>query len=449
MAHTSSQKQVFIKTLGCKVNTFDSHALESQFRAAGYSVTDSAAEAEVTVINTCSVTQNAEKEARMLLRRYQRANPEGLRVVTGCYAQIHSGSLASLKELDYIVPNEAKEQLVGLVQKISSSGEKPSRKLPDTVDPVFDNKQTHFKSAAAFFDSPRSNRTRAFVKVQDGCNGFCSYCQIPYARGASRSVAAELVLQEVKKLCHRGVVEIVLTGIHIGDYGCDLASGVSLSGLIASILEENPNLLRLRISSLEPSEAPPELIATLARYRDRICDHFHFPLQSGSARILRLMRRKYSLEEYRETIERVRETFPNAHFSADLIVGFPSESDEDFAETVAFCRDLGLASLHVFPYSKRPNTAALRMPGHLAPELITKRAAELRRLSKELFHSYASRFVSESVSVLWEAAKDGRAIGKSSNYLTITANDLERHQAGSQSVVHLKGFWDSQSLLGV
>lgn len=446
---------VYVKTLGCKVNAFDGHVLENQFRTEGYELVTGAQGADVTVVNTCSVTANADKEARYLARRLRRESPNAVIVFTGCYAQTDSARLAAMDEIDFVVPNEAKERLVTIVQDglqtRRSGGVAP--KLPDGVKAVVDNRQSHFKSSVTLFDRADSAQTRAYVKVQDGCNGFCTYCLIPYARGQSRSVPHERVLTEIRRLVDTGVREVVLTGIHIGDYGRDLpdlaaSAATPIVDLVREILSI-PALARLRISSLEPAELSPELAALLGERRDAVCDHLHLPLQSGSDRILKLMRRTYDTAGYRAAVEHARRYFPEASIGADVIPGFPGETAEDFDATIRLIEELELSYLHVFPYSRRPNTAAARMPGHLPDALVKERAATLRALSEKLSAAYARRFIGRSREVLWEKDTDsqGRRVGHTRNYLNVVAAGDDQPAPGTLSQVVLKGFVEQGRLL--
>ena len=452
---------VYVKTLGCKVNTFDSHAIENQFRRRGWSVTDKADGADVTVINSCSVTSSAEKEARYLLRRYRRENPDSTLIVTGCYAQTNSGRLVEMPEVDLVIPNEIKDNLVEVVERRRApqladghvqTG--PASKLPTEVSAVTDNRQGHFKSSITLFDSAASSQTRAFVKIQDGCNGFCAYCLIPYARGASRSVPRQQVLDECSRLIAQGVQEIVLTGIHVGDYGEDFpnsnADGAHpFAGLVAEILAL-PGLGRIRISSLEPNEVSEELLKVLAANPGKVCDHFHLPLQSGCDSVLKRMRRTYKASEYAERVARIRHFFPLASIGADVIPGFPGETDEEFDATVAFIESIGLSYLHVFPYSSRPNTTAARMPGHLPADVIKARAARLRKSSTTLLDQYSRKFLGAHVRVLWESDVDGqgRRMGTARNYLKVTASRHAAAVTGKEVTVLLKGFVDDGRMLG-
>ncbi len=446
---------VYVKTLGCKVNTFDSHALENQFQARGFALVDSPESARVTVINTCSVTANAEREARYLLRRFRRENPDSLMVVTGCYAQVNSAALVDLPEVDLVIPNERKEDLVGLISDRLDDACATNHwqgKLPTGVREVRENRQTHFKSSATLFASPQSTQTRAFLKVQDGCNNFCTYCLIPYARGASRSVDPHRVLEEVRMTLASGSQELVLTGIHIGDYGADLdteGSVRTLTDLLARILEQ-PRVNRLRISSLEPSEVSEDLLNLMAANPTNFCDHFHLPLQSGSNDVLRRMRRTYDCAGYADAVARIRRRFPNACIGADVIPGFPGETEDHFAETIAFIQQLPIDYLHVFPYSKRPNTAAARMPSHVAGDVIKARAAQLRQLSDELLTAYYSRQIGRTVRVLWEKDQDddGRQLGHSMNYLNVAAPRSSQCQAGAETWVRIKGMIGKHRVLG-
>lgn len=450
------KESVYIKTLGCKVNTFDSQALANQLQSAGYAIVDNQNLADISIINSCSVTANAEKEARYLLRKYKRDNPNGKRIITGCYAQIDSASLAEMNEVDFVVPNEAKERLVDIFREErqrSTWDQNPKSKLPSFVKAVKDNRQSHFKSSLTLFGKALSSQTRAFIKIQDGCNGFCSYCQIPYARGASRSVAPARVLEEIREVSKSGISEVVFTGIHIGDYGEDLKEQkvgeiASFCELLDKILDEKL-IPRIRISSLEPAEFTEDLAALMEKHKDVFCDHFHFPLQSGSTSVLKRMNRKYSPQVYAASVERARRVFKDPFIGADVIPGFPGETPEEFHETVEFIKKCELSQLHVFPYSKRPNTAAARMPSHIAPEIVKERASSLRQLSSQLTADYYKNQIGKSVSVVWESSKDeeGRPLGKSTNYLNAALPTSYTRASGQIDRVKIKGLLSKEKVL--
>lgn len=410
---------VFIKTLGCKVNAFDSHALNFQLRQGGFELSEDAAQAEVTIINSCSVTARAEQEALYYARRLRRLNPQSFLVITGCYAQTNSGPLSKHPDIDFVVPNTHKPELVALLNARLQSGQ---GKLPADAQPVTANKQAHFKLAQTLSDHVSSNTTRRYVKVQDGCNGFCTYCIIPYARGASISVPPTKVIAQVKALTEQGYREIVLTGVHLGDYGADLAA--DKKSCFVDLLQQLfalPKLQRLRISSLEPSELSDDLLEVLVAHRDVFCPHFHLPLQSGSNKILRKMRRKYSVEHYCERLTAAQQLFPQAMFGSDVICGFPSEDEQDHRATLDCAEQIGLHYLHVFPYSPRPNTLAARLSGHLSPATIKARGKGLSALSQKLKQAYYRGFVGQKTRVLWEQPNDNAMLGYSRNYLRVRA----------------------------
>jgi threonylcarbamoyladenosine tRNA methylthiotransferase MtaB len=432
---------VFIKTMGCKVNHFDSSVLMSQFEDVGMKIVEKDDLADITVVNSCSVTAKADKEALYLARRLKAKNPQSLLVFTGCFAQTDSAALLDLNSIDLVIPNELKHETASRVHALSllTADERAKfERFPSTAKSVEKNRQSHFKTSHVLFGrSQDKSRTRVFLKVQDGCNGFCTYCLIPYARGASRSVSELEIVEEVQRLESEGVREVVLTGIHVGDYGRDLDLGtkdLSESGYpierqafehpfagLMSLLFRSTAKMRFRISSLEPSELSQELIEVLYQNRTRFCDHLHLPLQSGNDRILRAMSRTYSKKQYEDSVGLVRKYFPKANIGADVIPGFPGETIEEHAETVEFIKSLQLAYLHVFPYSKRPNTAAGKMPDHVPLDVVAKRAKDLRNLSSQLKLSYSKSQVNREVEVLWqnETYHDGRLIGLSSNYLRV------------------------------
>ena len=437
---------VFIKTLGCKVNAFDSHALNFQLRKGGFELSEDATRAEVTIINSCSVTARAEQEALYYARRLRRLNPQSFLVITGCYAQTNSGPLSEHPDIDFVVPNTHKPELVALLNARLQGGQ---GKLPANATPVTANKQAHFKLAQTLSDYVSSNNTRKYVKVQDGCNGFCSYCIIPYARGASISVPPDKVIAQVKTLTEQGSLEIILTGVHLGDYGADhTADKKSYFVELLQQLFALPKLQRLRISSLEPSELSDNLLQALAAHRDIFCPHFHLPLQSGSNKILRKMRRKYSVEHYCERLTAARQLFPQAMFGSDVICGFPSEDEQDHRATLTCAEQMDLHYLHVFPYSPRPNTLATRMHGHLPPATIKARGKELIALSHKLKQAYYGGFVGQKTRVLWEQPDDHEMLGYSRNYLRVRA-PLQRKFLQTETAVSITALNPDNTLQAV
>jgi threonylcarbamoyladenosine tRNA methylthiotransferase MtaB len=428
--------RVFIKTLGCKVNLSDTHALVNRMGSHGYELTEDQAGADLTIINTCSVTANAEKEALSLARKYKRDHPATHLVLTGCYAQTDSAKLLDIKDIDFILPNALKHEADEQIIKSLREGQR----FPVELKPVELNKQGHFKTSHTLFGEMKSEKSRAFLKIQDGCNGFCSYCLIPYARGASRSVDQGTVLAEIKQLSESGYTEVVLTGIHVGDYGEDL--GTSFANLLNAVCE-NTGIERIRISSLEPSELKPTLLDVLIRHKDRICDHFHLPLQSASNDVLKRMNRTYTFEQYKEHINSLRTIFPNANVGADILVGFPGESDSDFEQSMAAMESCDLNYAHVFPYSKRPNTAASRMPMHISPDLIRERSKELRLRAAKAKESYLKKQIGTSQEILWQ----DHGSGLTRNYLKVVVKDAESSPKRSLQRVKILGLKSSDELL--
>ena len=456
----SKSLKIYIKTLGCKINSFDSGVLEKQLAEKKYEITEAVKEAHVAIINSCSVTENAEKDARYLLRRYGRENPNLFKVITGCYAQTSAAKVSNLEEVDWIATNELKDKissLLGLRYQQWLEKDKAPEAYKKLELPAEDKKPTHFKSNAVFFDHYRSNKTRAYLKIQDGCNNFCTYCQIPFARGKSVSVEKSRLISEISTLVKKGVPEVVLAGIDIGDYGREVGKhyepeDIPMLDLLKDIFSIS-GLKRLRMSSIEPSDVSEAMLEIFAQNAHIFCDHFHLPLQSGCDRILKRMSRSYNTEKFYENVTLIRKFFPKAMITADIIPGFPGESQEDFEETLEFIKKCDLNSLHVFPYSKRPYTVAARMPEQLDPRLIKERAYTLRQYQKSAEHAYAKKFVNCELEVLWEEKKDklGRLQGKSKNYLPVVLASQAQHavSVGTVSRVLVKGMLQDRQLLAV
>jgi len=443
------KKKIFIKTLGCKANAFDSHALINQFRRESCAIVDKVSQADLCIINTCSVTEGAERDSRYHIRRSRRMNPDSKIIVTGCYAQVNSAELAKMPEVDYILPNSVKTEAVSLLL----SSDFPHASLPEGMELIKNNHQSPFKSSLVLFDKATSTKTRAYLKVQDGCNGFCRYCLIPYARGASRSVQKDKILDEVQRLEKTGTKEIVLTGIHIDDYGLDFSQqegSYYLTDLIEDILQKT-GLIKLRISSIGPNGVSSSLLRVLSQNIGRFCPHFHLPLQSGCDQILEKMGRGYTAENYTSKILMIRGVFPEASIGADVIVGFPGESEKFFLETYELVRSLQLSYLHVFPYSSRPNTAAAKMPHHLCKKIIHHRVRLMQQLSEELFLDYMKKFIGTQMEVLWESSpkQAKRSKGITGNYLPVVSTEKHSFSRGDVNTCVLKGLLPEGQLLAV
>ncbi len=399
-------KRAAFLTLGCKVNQFETDTMAGLFRQAGYTVVPFDEPAEVYVVNTCSVTALGEKKSRQVIRRAARQNPGALVAVTGCYAQLAPDKIAALPGVRLVVGTRDRGRIVDLVEQARAA----DGVLRDVGD---------IMAADTFEDIPLYGvpaRTRAFLKIQEGCRNFCSYCVIPYTRGPLRSRPLESVRREAEKLVAAGFREIVLTGIHLGAYGRDLG-GVTLADAAAAVLAI-PALKRLRLGSLESVELSPALF-DLMRRDDRFTRHLHLPLQSGSDAILKSMNRPYGTAAFARLLENVRRELPGVAVSTDVIVGFPGETDDLFEESLAFARSQGFARMHVFPYSRRPGTPAATMPGQIPAPVKKERVARLQRAADEMAADFCRAHLGETAGVLLETDADGVRDGLTGTYIRV------------------------------
>jgi len=397
-------KTIAITTLGCKINQFESAAMTEALEQDGFSIVPFSGPADVYLINSCTVTAKTDAESRRLIRRATRQNPEARVVVTGCYAQMAGAELLELPGVNLILGNSEKRDIVGFLRE---AGVEPKAVVTDI------SLQRSGESAPL---ESFAEHTRAFLQVQNGCDARCAYCIVPYARGASRSVAPEEALEGMESFAAKGFKEIVLTGIHLGGYGLDLTPPTNLLGLLR-LAEQRGAVNRLRIGSVEPTELPPELVAFLAASR-MVCPHLHLPLQSGSDGVLSRMNRGYTTGLYREVVRSLVGALPDICLGTDLIAGFPGESDQEFDETYRFIEELPLAYLHVFPFSPRPGTPAATMTPQLHSRVIKERAEALRLLSERKRDAYAAGFVGRELQVLVQRDAGGRK-GLSRNYLPV------------------------------
>lgn len=395
-------KRVAISTLGCKTNQFESAAMIEQLTAAGYLVVPFTEPSDIYIVNSCTVTARTDAETRRLIRRARRLNPASRIVATGCYAQVAPGELEKMPELDCVLGNQEKQNISTLLESTQHSVSDIA--AISVAEPL---KLTSF-----------AEHTRAFLQIQNGCNSFCAYCIVPYARGHSRSVRPADILQGVRDLAANGFKEVVLTGIHLGAYGLDLPTPTSLTALVRQI-DAEAIVPRLRIGSIEPNEVSDELLALMSTSKS-ICPHLHLPLQSGSDSVLNRMGRPYTAALFRNLVARILTVMPDAFIGADVIAGFPGETEEGFAETVQLLEDLPFSDLHVFPYSSRPGTRAAGMPGHLPAHIVTERAARLRGIAKRKKAEFLGRFVGKEIEVLVQGYNDKSGIcrGLSRNYIS-------------------------------
>lgn len=396
-------KRFAVATLGCKVNQFETADMIEQLIHSGWQQVAFREHADLYLINTCTVTAHSDAESRRLIRRARRGNPQAWVVATGCYAQVATDELINLPEVDQVLGNEEKQDICRLIKA--------------GIHQVTD--LTRLKGGGSLRLTSFAEHTRAFLQVQNGCDAGCSYCIVPTARGPSRSVAPNEVLQAVQRLAAAGYQEVVLTGIHLGAYGLDLAPCSSLIALVR-LLDERGSMRRLRLGSIEPNELTEELLALFSD-SSCLCPHLHIPLQSGSDSVLLRMGRQYGKALYRTRVEQAAQLLPDAFIAADLIAGFPGETEQEFAETCSFVESLPLADLHVFPYSRRPGTMAATMAGHLFPALIKERAEYLRNLAAGKRQSFQQRFIGSTLQVLGQHLDPATGLmsGLTRNYLEI------------------------------
>jgi threonylcarbamoyladenosine tRNA methylthiotransferase MtaB len=397
-------KRVAISTLGCKTNQFESAAMIEQLQAAGYRIVPFSEQSDIYIINSCTVTARTDAETRRLIRRARRLNPESRIIATGCYAQVAPGELEKMPELDSVLGNQEKQHISTLLES--------DRNAVSDIASISHAEPLKLTSFA--------EHTRAFLQIQNGCNSFCSYCIVPYARGRSRSVASDDMLQSMRDFAANGFKEVVLTGIHLGAYGLDFPEPASLTALVRQIVEENI-VPRLRIGSIEPNEVTDELLELMTT-SDSICPHLHLPLQSGSDSVLKQMGRPYTSAMFRDLILRIVALMPHAFIGADVIAGFPGETEAEFNDTVRLLEELPFSDLHVFPYSSRPGTRAAGMPGHLPAHVVTERAARLRDIAAAKKQSFLQRVIGKEHLVLVQEfnEKTGICRGISRNYVTVS-----------------------------
>ena len=392
--------RVAIETHGCKLNQADSGGLATEFADAGFDVVGEDTPVDVFVVNSCTVTHVADSKARRALRSARRRHPNATIVATGCYAQRSPETLRQLDEVDLVVGNTEKATLVRHV-----------------IDWVGDDIVPCATGDDVQAISPSAARTRAMIKIQEGCNQVCAYCIVPKVRGRERSIPPDEIAGKIDEYTNRGYKEVVLTGTQLGSYGFDL-EGIDLTGLIRYVLERC-NMVRLRVSSLQAHEIDERLLALWSD--DRLAPHFHLPLQSGSDAILKRMRRRYDSRQFLDAVDGIRRAIPDAAVTTDVIAGFPGETESDFEETYRMCREIGFASMHVFPYSARPGTSAAHFRDDVPPQVKSERVGRLIELSKERATDYRGRFVGTSRQVLWESHKSGKWVGLTDNYIRVTA----------------------------
>jgi threonylcarbamoyladenosine tRNA methylthiotransferase MtaB len=397
-------RKVALHTLGCKLNFAETTAIENQFLLRDYQVVDFKDKADVYVLNTCTVTENAEKECRQIVRRFLRTNPEAYIIVTGCYAQLRPDEIIQIEGVDAVLGSNEKFKLFSLLNNFEKK----------QIGCVHVSPVTQSNEFGAAYTAEHNKRTRAFFKIQDGCDYKCTFCTIPLARGKSRSMAPEDVVKEFNELLYHGYKEIILTGVNVGDYG--KSHGIKFYDLLCHMLESEGEY-RIRISSIEPNLLNQQII-DLTAHNKHLCRHFHIPLQSGSPSTLKRMQRRYKASHYYDLVHRVKERIPDCGIGVDVITGFPGESEEEFIQTYEFIRDLPVSYLHVFTYSERPNTPAIEMENHVDVFERKRRTNMLRILSEKKKHAFYEEMKGTAAEILFESENDNNLMrGFSSNYI--------------------------------
>ncbi len=400
--------RVALHTLGCKLNFSETSTIGNQFLSKGFQIVDLKEDADIYVFNTCTVTENAEKECRQLVRRVLRQNPNAYVIVTGCYAQLRPGEISEIEGVDAIFGTKEKFKIFDLLNKFDKKN----------LSCVFVSPTGELDDFGLAHSTDADNRTRAYFKIQDGCDYKCSFCTIPKARGLSRSLNPDTVISEFKDLLNHGYKEIILTGVNVGDYG--KSYNIDLYNLLLR-MTTIPGDFRIRISSVEPNLLSDEIIGLTAS-NDKMCNHFHIPLQSGSPKILKLMKRRYKVEDYKNLVDKLNAAILNAGVGVDVIVGFPGETENDFLDTYNFLKDLDISYLHVFTYSERPGTAAVELPGQVDVFERKRRNNLLRDLSNRKKNLFYQKMVGKELEVLFESENhNGTIKGFSSNYVRVAA----------------------------
>ena len=430
----SRTKKVAFHTLGCKLNYAETSTISRQFEAAGYEKIDFSQTADLYVINTCSVTENADREFRKIVNKAKRLSPDSKVAVIGCYAQLRPENIVATSKSDVVL---------GMKEKFNLLQHLDFDSIIETPLIIQDAEIDELHGCTPSYSV--GDRTRSFLKIQDGCDYPCTYCTIPLARGKSRSIDPEILVDQAQEIAERGVKEIVLTGVNVGDYR--FGSGLTLIDLLKR-LDVVEGIDRIRISSIEPNLLTDEIIDFVSKSKS-ILPHFHIPLQAGSDKILSLMKRRYGVELYKDRIAAVRSVMPDAGIGVDVIVGFPGESEVEFQETYDLIESLDISYLHVFTYSERPNTDAINMSGKVGMRDRKTRNKRLTQLSERKNQSFALRQLNQSKQVLLESSHDGVLTGMTENYLKVHIANPSETLLNSIVAVELTGLQNSKVLASI
>ena len=405
------RKTFNIQTLGCKVNQYESEAVEEIFEARGFKRTEK--KADVYVINTCTVTNMSDRKSRQMISRARKDNPDAIIAVMGCYSQVKPEDVAKIDGVDIVLGSRNKEEVVNLCEDMLQNKEAIDQVISVSEEKTFEDLQI----------SNQTEMTRAYMKIQDGCNMYCSYCLIPFARGNVVSRPMESIVKEAERLAQNGFKEIVLTGIHVASYGKDFDDDVSLIDVIENVASVD-GIERIRLSSMEPRHITRDFLERM-KATGKACDHFHLSLQSGSDDVLKAMNRKYDTAMFKEKIDLIREVFPNAGLTTDIIVGFPGETEENHKETMNFIKEIKFAKTHLFKYSKRAGTRAAKMKDQVNGNIKKERLKDLEAIEKINREEFLSKQIGKTLSVLFEEKSDmeGFKSGYSTNYLRVNVKN--------------------------
>ena len=399
-------KTVAFITLGCKVNQYETNAMSQKLIEEGYKIVEHTQKADIYIINTCTVTNMSDRKSRQMIRRAKEINPEAKIIAVGCYVQVAKKEIENIKEIDLALGNEEKVDIVKYCNEIIQKNKK---------EEIADVMQS--RKFAEFGETSYTEKTRAVIKVQDGCDRFCSYCIIPYARGRVRSREPEHIIKEIKQIANEGIKEVVITGIHIASYGKDFKKDYKLIDLLEEI-NKIDGIERIRLGSIEPLLITEEFVQRLVKL-EKICEQFHLSLQSGCDETLKRMNRRYTTQQFEEIVKRLRKAYDNVNLTTDIIVGFPGETEEEFAKTYKFLEKIKFYKMHIFKYSPRKGTRAEQMPQQIEPQLKEERSKKLIELSDKNEKEYNSEYVGKRVEVLWEEQKNEIYKGHTKNYVLV------------------------------
>ena len=390
---------------GCKVNQYETNAMTQKFIEKGYEVIEHSKKADIYIINTCTVTNMSDRKSRQMLRRMKEQNENAIVVAVGCYAQVAKEELKKIPEIDLVLGNNEKLKITDYVEDYIDKNENQFE-IEDVM---------HSKEFYDFGDVTFTEKTRAVIKIQDGCDRFCSYCIIPYARGRVRSRKPESVVSEIEKIAKEGIKEVVITGIHIASYGKDFKNDYRLIDLLEELNKIN-GIERIRLGSIEPLLITEEFVNRLKKL-EKVCHHFHLSLQSGCNETLKRMNRRYTIEEFKEIVERLRNTYKDVMLTTDIIVGFPGENEEEFEETYKFLKDIKFYKMHIFKYSPRKGTKAAEMKEQVNGNIKEERSRKLIELSDINEKEYNEEYIGKEVEILFEEEKEGLYKGHTQNYI--------------------------------